>query len=136
MTGAQVVARKAANGMLCFIFSITFLMLTSAVVPWPMLGLFAGCGALTFLVINRRTPAYDLAAHFGTNADFIASVLRGTDANNCDRLLATYTARVEAATGSAAPLNDLDSIRQLHGAEAATCIVQDAANRDGDNVAA
>lgn len=136
MTGAQVTARRAVNGMLCFIFSIVFLMLTSAHVPWLMLGLFAGCGALTYMVINAPRPVFDLRAHFGDKADFIASVLRGTDATNCDRLRATYNARNAEANDCATHSNDTDTLRQSLGATLATVDQQDSLSRDGRDLAA
>lgn len=136
MTGAQVTARRAVNGMLCFIFSIVFLMLTSTHVPWIMLGLFAGCGALTYLVINAPLPAFDMQAHFGDKAEFIASVLRGTDATNCDRLRATYNARNAEANDCATHSNDTDTLRQPLGATLATVDQQAALSRTGRNLAA
>lgn len=135
MTGAQVTARRAVNGMLCFIFSIVFLMLTSGNVPWVMLVLFAGCGAITYLVINAPRPAFNMHAHFGDKTEFIVSVLRGTDATNCDRLRATFAARNAEATECAAHSNDTDKVRQPLGATLATCDEQAALSRDGRNLA-
>ncbi len=136
MTGAQVTARRAVNGMLCFIFSIVFLMLTSDNVPWLMLGLFAGCGALTYLVINAPRPVFDMRAHFGDKSEFIALVLRGTDATNCDRLRATYIARNAEAPECAAHSNDTDTLRQSLGATLASVDQQDSLSRDGRDLAA
>ena len=93
MTRAQGIARNAINGILCFVFPIIFLMLTSADVPWVMLILFSICWGATYYVVNTPTPAFDLEAVFGDRAGFIESVLRGSDATHCNRLRPTHIAR-------------------------------------------